>query len=30
MTTAFAVRLTDALDAAEPRVRIHDGRELLG
>ena len=30
MTSAFAIRLTDALDASEPRVRIHDGRELLG
>jgi 8-oxo-dGTP pyrophosphatase MutT (NUDIX family) len=30
MTSAFAIRLTDALDAGQPRVRIHDGRELLG
>jgi 8-oxo-dGTP diphosphatase len=30
MASAFAVRLTDALDAGEPRVRIHDGHELLG
>lgn len=30
MASAFAVRLTDALDADEPRVRIHDGHELLG
>jgi len=30
MTSAFAIRLTDALDAGEPCVRIHDGRELLG
>lgn len=30
MASAFAVRLTDALDADEPRVRIHDGQELLG
>jgi len=30
MTSAFAIRLTDALDAGEPYVRIHNGRELLG
>jgi 8-oxo-dGTP diphosphatase len=30
MASAFAVRLTDALDMNEPRIRIHDGHELLG
>ena len=30
MASAFAVRLTDALDANEPHIRIHDGHELLG
>jgi 8-oxo-dGTP diphosphatase len=30
MTEAFAVRLTDALEAGEPRIRIHDGQQLLG
>jgi len=30
MTEAFAIRLTDALEAGEPRIRIHDGQQLLG
>jgi 8-oxo-dGTP diphosphatase len=29
MAEAFAVRLTDALEADEPRIRIHDGQHLL-
>lgn len=29
MAEAFAIRLTDALEADEPRVRIHDGQHLL-
>jgi 8-oxo-dGTP diphosphatase len=29
MTEAFAIRLTDALETDEPRVRIHDGQRLL-
>ena len=29
MAEAFAIRLTDALEAGEPRIRIHDGRNLL-
>jgi 8-oxo-dGTP diphosphatase len=31
MTEAFAIRLLDALDdsAAEPHVRVHDGRQLV-
>jgi ADP-ribose pyrophosphatase YjhB (NUDIX family) len=29
MAEAFAVRLTDALDADEPCIRIHDGQHLL-
>jgi 8-oxo-dGTP diphosphatase len=29
MAEAFAIRLTDALEADEPRIRIHDGRHLL-
>lgn len=30
MVEAYAVRIFDALDAAEPQVRAHDGRRLLG
>lgn len=30
MTGAFAIRLTDAAAAGQPRIRIHDGRNLLG
>jgi 8-oxo-dGTP diphosphatase len=30
MAEAFAIRLADALEAGEPRLRIHDGRRLLG
>ena len=26
MAEAFAIRLTDALETGEPRIRIHDGR----
>ena len=29
MTEAFAIRLIDALEAAEPCIRIHDGQRLL-
>lgn len=29
MTNSYAIRLIDALDAAEPDVRMHDGRDLL-
>lgn len=29
MAEAFAIRLTDALDAEEPHFRIHDGQHLL-
>ena len=29
MVEAFAIRLTDALEADEPRIRIHDGQHLL-
>jgi 8-oxo-dGTP diphosphatase len=29
MAEAFAIRLTDALEADEPRIRIHDGQHLL-
>jgi 8-oxo-dGTP diphosphatase len=29
MAEAFAIRLTDALEADEPRIRIHDGHNLL-
>jgi 8-oxo-dGTP diphosphatase len=30
MVEAFAIRLLDALEADEPRIRIHDGQHLLG
>jgi hypothetical protein len=30
MAEAFAIRLVDALETDEPRIRIHDGRHLLG
>ncbi len=29
MTEAFAMRLIDALETGEPRIRIHDGQNLL-
>jgi 8-oxo-dGTP diphosphatase len=29
MEEAFAIRLLDAVDAEEPRIRIHDGQHLL-
>jgi len=29
MAEAFAIRLLDAVDADEPRIRIHDGQHLL-
>jgi hypothetical protein len=29
MAEAFAIRLTDAHEADEPRIRIHDGQQLL-
>ena len=29
MAEAFAIRLIDALEADEPRIRIHDGQHLL-
>jgi hypothetical protein len=29
MAEAFAIRLIDAREAGEPRIRIHDGRNLL-
>lgn len=29
MTEAFAIRLADALEAGEARIRIHDGQQLL-
>jgi 8-oxo-dGTP diphosphatase len=29
MAEAFAIRLTDALETDEPRIRIHDGQHLL-
>jgi 8-oxo-dGTP diphosphatase len=30
MAEAFAIRLIDALETGEPRIRIHDGQQLLG
>ena len=29
MAEAFAVRLIDAFETGEPRIRIHDGQQLL-
>jgi 8-oxo-dGTP diphosphatase len=29
MAEAFAIRLLDALEMDEPRIRIHDGQHLL-
>jgi hypothetical protein len=29
MAEAFAIRLIDALEPGEPRIRIHDGQHLL-
>src|SRR5580692_10244483 len=29
MAEAFAIRLIDALESGEPRIRIHDGQRLL-
>jgi hypothetical protein len=29
MAEAFAIRLLDAVDADEPRIRTHDGQHLL-
>jgi hypothetical protein len=29
MAEAFSIRLIDALETDEPRIRIHDGKHLL-
>jgi 8-oxo-dGTP diphosphatase len=30
MAEAFAIRLIDAVETGEPRIRIHDGQHMLG